>query len=116
MVWAAFSATGKTSIAFIDGRMNASKYQDLLGDYLLPDGPVIGGEEWLFQQDNAAIYRAASTMSWFTTKRGRILPWPSRSPDLNPIKNVLGILCRTVYANGRPHSSKDELKTAIAQT
>ena len=41
------------------------------------------------------------------------MPWPSRSPDLNPIENVWGILVRDVYADNRQYQTVEELKTAI---
>ena len=41
------------------------------------------------------------------------LNWPSRSPDLNIMENLWGILVRSVYENGRQFSSKEELKNAI---
>ena len=41
------------------------------------------------------------------------MDWPSRSPDLNPIENLWGILVRAVYADGRQFSTVAELKDAI---
>jgi len=38
---------------------------------------------------------------------------PARSPDLNPIENVWGILVRKVYRNNRQFETVAELKTAI---
>jgi transposase len=41
------------------------------------------------------------------------MKWPSKSPDLNPIENLWGILVRRVYKNGRQYNSVSELKAAI---
>ncbi|GMF31483.1 unnamed protein product [Phytophthora lilii] len=41
------------------------------------------------------------------------LPWPARSPDLNPIENLWSIISRRVYANGRQFASVSELTTAL---
>jgi transposase len=41
------------------------------------------------------------------------LPWPAKSPDLNPIENVWGLLARAVYPNGKQYNDQNELKSAI---
>ncbi|RWS16918.1 hypothetical protein B4U79_05623 [Dinothrombium tinctorium] len=46
MVWAGFSSSGKTSIAFLDGRQKASDYQRTLYDFILPVGSQLGGPQW----------------------------------------------------------------------
>jgi hypothetical protein len=114
MVWAGFSANGKTAMAFISGRQNAEAYQLMLEDHLLPFGPLIGGQNWIFQQDNASIHAATSTWNWMAEWQVKWLDWPSRSPDLNPIENLWGIMVRRLYRNGRQFMSVTELKAAIA--
>ena len=52
-------------------------------------------------------------MTWFQQQGINVLLWPSRSPDLNPIENVWGILVRDVYADNRQYQTVEELKTAI---
>ena len=40
--------------------------------------------------------------------------WPPKSPDLNPMENLWGILARDVYDNGkRQFDNLEELKFAI---
>lgn len=41
------------------------------------------------------------------------MEWPAKSPDLNIIENVWGILARDVYANARQFANVQELKNAI---
>ncbi|CAK9801712.1 Transposable element Tc3 transposase [Anthophora plagiata] len=43
------------------------------------------------------------------------MPWPSKSPDLNPIENLWGILARKVYTNGKQYSNTMELKNGIKE-
>jgi hypothetical protein len=113
MVWAAFGFGGQTEIIFIDTRMDSKTYQELLRDNLLPFAANIGGQEWVFQQDNAPIHASNSTKKWFNDHQIRVLEWPSRSPDVNPIENLWGIIVREVYKNGQQYESVQDLKTAI---
>ena len=42
-----------------------------------------------------------------------VMHWPAKSPDLNPIENMWGVLARAVYRHERQFSSKGELITTI---
>lgn len=41
------------------------------------------------------------------------MEWPSRSPDLNPIENLWGLIARKVYEGGKQFDRICDLKTAI---
>jgi hypothetical protein len=116
MVWAGFGCKGKTNIAFIDGNMNAKKYQDMLETHLLPFASKISAKKWIYQQDNASIHNAKSTREWFNSKKIRLLDWAALSPDMNPTENLWGILSRKVYSNGRQFNSISDLKQAINES
>lgn len=93
--------------------MNSQGYQNVLEQFLLPVAGEICGDGWVFQQDNAAVHTSRSTVQWFQDNQVQVLQWPARSPDLNPIENLWGILSRRVYANGKQYQSIIELKRAI---
>ena len=44
MVWTGFGCRGQTNIAFPEGRMNTTDYQDLLDIHLLAFREAIGGK------------------------------------------------------------------------
>ncbi|CAF1535359.1 unnamed protein product [Adineta steineri] len=84
--------------------------------HLIDIGSCMGGSDWIFQQDNAPIHRAKVNLAWFKSKKINVLPWPSLSPDLNPIENLWGILARKVYAGGKQFRTKEQLTTTIIKS
>ncbi|KAI4888851.1 hypothetical protein NFI96_007631 [Prochilodus magdalenae] len=89
MLWAGFSSKGPGNFVRVHGIMNALKYQDILIQNLVASARKLKmGLHWVFQQDNDPKHMAKSTQKWFTTHRIKLLPWPSQSPDLNPIENL----------------------------
>lgn len=113
MIWSGFVLNGKTDIAFIDTRINAMQYQQILENHLLKFGPKIACKNWTFQQDNEQIHNATSSKKLFEKKKIQLLEFPPRSPDLNHIENLWGLLARRVYDSGRQFQSVKELKQYI---
>ena len=116
MIWASFGWGGKSLICFVDSRMNSKGYLDVLKRHLIDIGSCLYGADWVFQQDNAPIHRAKVNLTWFKSQKINVLPWPSLSPDLNPIENLWGILARKVYARGKRLRTKEQLKNTIRKS
>ena len=113
MFWGAFGSKRTTDLAEVPTKCDLEAYQEILKSSLLPNAQRISGRRWIFQQDNASIHASKSTRKFFNAKHMRILPWPAKFPDLNPIENLWGILVRQVYAHGKQYDTINNLKQAI---
>lgn len=113
MCWGAFSLFGKLPISFPSSKMDSAEYQALLQTTLIPFMRKNRARHLIYQQDNASIHVSTSTKAWFAAKNIPVVPWPTRSPDLNPMENLWGILVRRVYKNNKQYASVAELKAAI---
>ena len=80
---------------------------------LTQEGCYLCGEEWIFQQDNAAIHNASITKKYLLEQKIRLLDHPVCSPDLNPIENLWELIVAKAYEGGQHYSAISELKNAI---
>ena len=88
MLWGSMASSGVGSIHKIEGKLNATGYQEILADKMLPDAYILIGEDFILQQDNFPIHTAFTTREWLWTNDVTVLEWPSRSPDANPIEHL----------------------------
>lgn len=110
------TAEGVGEVYLCQGRMNGTRYIEMLEEVLEPS--IVKFYEWeseqyFFQQDNAPCHKSQAVMRWFKENKVPLLEWPPQSPDLSPIEN----LWRILKENIRRHkvSSKTDLKKIILQ-
>ena len=88
----------------------ASDYVKMLNDLsLAQEGRRLCEEEWIFQQDNAAVHNASITNTHLLEQKIRLLDYLICSPELNPIENLWGLIVAIVYEEGRQYSAISEL-------
>jgi transposase len=67
------------------------------------------------QQDNAINHTARSVRDFLQDRNVSVLPWPAKSPDLNPIAHAWDLLDRWVRARAIPPSNVRELAGALVE-
>ena len=101
-----FSTSGKLKLQFVNGRKKEADYVKVLNDLsFAQEGHRLCGEEWIVQQDNAAIHNASITKRYFLEQKIRLFDHPAYAPDLNPKENLLGLIVEKGYEGGRQYSA-----------
>ena len=74
MIRWAFSSSGKLKLQFVSGRQKAADYVKMLNDLSLAQvGHRLRREDWIFQQDNAAIHNTSITKQYLLEQKIRLL-------------------------------------------
>ncbi len=111
----AFLQMGIGRLHRIEGRMDGAMHHKILANNLLPSvraWKMCRG--WVFQHDNNPKHTARATKEWLRKKHLKVLEWPSRSPDLNPIENLWREL-KLHVAQRQPQNLKDLEKTCMEE-
>ena len=113
-LWAAICPDGVLAWKIYEGALTAVGYRKILNTVMYPHAEgLFEHDEWIYQQDGASWHTAHIVDEWFVAKGVTTLPWPSHSPDLNPIENFWSAVDEEL-ATGPAPASQDALRLRVA--
>uniref|UniRef100_A0A8C7K8B0 Transposase n=1 Tax=Oncorhynchus kisutch TaxID=8019 RepID=A0A8C7K8B0_ONCKI len=114
MVWGGVSQHHRTELVVIAGNLNAVRYRkEILPPHVVPF--LQAHSDMTLQHDNATSHTAHSVRDFLQDRNVSALPWPEKSPDLNPIEHVWDLLDRRVRARAIPPRNVQELASALVE-
>ena len=111
-VYGCFSKKGFGNIYCFTENLTGELLCTIYKKTLLPSARNFFGEgdhSWKLQEDNDPKHTSGKAQKWRSRNNIKRISWPSQSPDLNPMENVLAVLKANI-SNHKPKSTKDLIR------
>lgn len=100
--WGWINSGGPIELCEISGRMRSDTYLDILRDVFLPSAKIVypDNHRITFIQDNSSVHNARRVQNWIAEQVDlELIKIPPKSPDLNPIENLWGLMVQNWDCN-----------------
>ncbi|KAI6659674.1 hypothetical protein LOD99_14597 [Oopsacas minuta] len=87
-VRAGFSPMGIFPLCILTENMNSQMFIDILEGHLLTHAEIFHRNEWRLVMDNDTKHSSKLAKAYLVQNIPNHLPWPSQSPNINPIENI----------------------------
>ena len=117
MVWGGVSARSRPPLYRVKSSMQSDQYEEVLGDLVYHHGVAKFGSPggaWL-QEDLAPCHASKRSKAVKVDLGLNFLPWTGQIPDLCPIDNAWGELCRRLRERAVAPTNKEDLKQALCE-
>lgn len=116
MVWGGVSEQEQTQLVFVDGNLNGQRYiNEVLEPVVLPLAQN-HGDQFILMDDNARPHRANLVHRFLADHHiQRMDPWPSCSPDMNPIETLWDQLGKAVNDRIQPRDRLPQLRRYLTE-
>ncbi len=112
MVSAGICYGQRTQVHFIDGLLNAQRYDEILRPVFVP---FIHCHHLMLQHDNAWPHVARICTQFLEAENIPVLAWPAYSPDMSPIAHVWDSLDQCIRQSVPVLGNIQQLCTAIEE-
>ena len=116
LVWGGITWGGKTDLLVIRGNLNGQRYREEI-----LEGPVrlfagaMGPANMILVDDNARPHRNRIADQFFDDSGIARMDWPAKSPDLNPIENIWGLMKRSISRRLTYHHDVNDLEVMVRE-
>ena len=114
MVWASIDSQMKSELVVVQGNLTASKYVEQIVDPHLAER-FQRSPDLILCQDNARPHSARLTRNHLDRLGVTLLPFPAKSPDLNPIEHAWDLLEQRLRSRPDQPTTLPELRSALVE-
>lgn len=97
----------------IQGSLDSGYYCNVVQQGLIAEAKARLGDIWNLMHDKISVYTSNYMLSWLEANEVNLLEWAAKSPELNIIENVWGLLAQMIHAYGRQFDNVEELTDAV---